>query len=173
MEAWIAGFTGANADANINYDPSGSGAGRTQFVAGGVDFAGTDSAIKGDELAKAKTRCGGEVVEVPTYVSPIAVIYNVPGVTDLQLSPATIAGIFDRKITKWNAAEIAADNPGKTLPDLAITPVNRSDKSGTTQNFADYLKARRAGRVALRGHATPGPCRAARRLRAPPVSSAR
>ena len=61
--------------------------------------------------------------------------------TDLKLAPATIAQIFDKKITKWNDPAIAADNPGATLPDLAITPVNRSDKSGTTQNFADYLKA--------------------------------
>ena len=141
QEAWIAGFTGANPDANITYDPSGSGAGRTQFLGGGVAFAGSDAALKDDELTQAKTRCGGDVIEVPAYVSPIAVIYNVPGVTELKLAPATIAQIFDRKITNWNDPAIAADNAGATLPDLAITPVNRSDKSGTTQNFADYLKA--------------------------------
>jgi phosphate transport system substrate-binding protein len=140
QEAWIAGFTAANADANITYDPSGSGAGRTQFIGGGVAYAGSDAYLKDDELAKAKTRCGGDLVEVPAYVSPIAVIYNVPGVSALNLAPATIAQIFDRKIAKWNDPAIAADNPGAALPDLAITPVNRSDKSGTTQNFADYLK---------------------------------
>jgi phosphate transport system substrate-binding protein len=140
QEAWIAGFTGANPDANITYDPSGSGAGRTQFLGGGVAFAGSDAALKEEELVQAKSRCGGDVVEVPAYVSPIAVIYNVPGVTELNLAPATIAQIFDRKIAKWNDPAIAADNPGAQLPDLAITPVNRSDKSGTTQNFADYLK---------------------------------
>ncbi|MEJ3652278.1 phosphate ABC transporter substrate-binding protein PstS [Actinomycetes bacterium KLBMP 9759] len=145
QEAWIANFTATNADANISYDPSGSGAGRTQFLGGGVAFAGSDAYLKADELEKAKTRCGGDVVEVPAYVSPIAIIYNVPGVTDLQLAPATIAQIFDRKIAKWNDPAIAADNPGKSLPDLAITPVNRSDKSGTTQNFADYLKAASGG----------------------------
>jgi phosphate transport system substrate-binding protein len=141
QEAWIASFTGTNAGANISYDPSGSGAGRTQFIGGGVAYAGSDAYLKADELAQANTRCKGGVVEIPAYVSPIAVVYNLQGVTDLQLSPTTIAQIFDRKITKWNAPAIAADNPGKTLPDLAITPVNRSDKSGTTQNFADYLKA--------------------------------
>jgi phosphate transport system substrate-binding protein len=141
QEAWIAGFTGANPDANITYDPSGSGAGRTQFLGGGVAFAGSDAALKDDELTQGRTRCNGDVVEVPAYVSPIAVIYNLPGVTELNLAPATIAQIFDRKITKWNDPAIAADNPGAALPDLAITPVNRSDKSGTTQNFADYLKA--------------------------------
>jgi phosphate transport system substrate-binding protein len=78
---------------------------------------------------------------VPAYISPIAVIYNLPGVTQLNLAPTTIAQIFDRKIAKWNDPAIAADNPGVTLPDLAVTPVNRSDKSGTTQNFTDYLKA--------------------------------
>jgi phosphate transport system substrate-binding protein len=146
MQAWIAGFTGANPDATVNYDPAGSGAGRTQFLSGGVDFAGSDAYLKTEELAQAKTRCqGADVVEVPAYISPIAVIYNLPGVTDLQLSPATIAGIFDGKITNWNAPEIAADNPGKTLPDQAITPVHRSDESGTTDNFTDYLSQASGG----------------------------
>jgi phosphate transport system substrate-binding protein len=140
QEAWIAGFTGANPEANITYDPSGSGAGRTQFLGGGVAFAGSDAALKDEEITQGKTRCNGDVVEVPAYVSPIAVIYNLPGVTELNLAPATIAQIFDKKIATWNDPAIAADNPGATLPDLAITPVNRSDKSGTTQNFADYLK---------------------------------
>lgn len=139
QEAWIATFTAKNPDATISYDPSGSGAGRTQFIAGGVQYAGTDAYLKPDELTQAKAKCGN-VVEVPAYVSPIAIIFNVPGVTNLQLAPATVAKIFAKKITKWNDPAIAADNPGVTLPDLAITPVNRSDKSGTTQNFADYLK---------------------------------
>lgn len=139
MQAWIAGFTGANPDATVNYDPAGSGAGRTQFIAGGVAFAGSDAYLDEEELPQAQQRCGGDVVEVPAYISPIAVIYNLPGVTDLQLAPATIAGIFLGQITNWNAPEIAADNPGKTLPDQAITPVHRSDESGTTENFTDYL----------------------------------
>lgn len=139
MQAWIAGFSGANPDATVNYDPAGSGAGRTQFIAGGVAFAGSDAYLDEEELPQAQQRCGGDVVEVPAYISPIAVIYNLPGVTDLQLAPATIAGIFLGQITNWNAPEIAADNPGKTLPDQAITPVHRSDESGTTENFTDYL----------------------------------
>jgi phosphate transport system substrate-binding protein len=139
MQAWIAGFTGANPGATVNYDPAGSGAGRTQFISGGVAFAGSDAYLKPDELTQAQARCKGDVVEVPAYVSPIAVVYNLPGVTDLQLAPATVAGIFLGKITQWNAPEIAADNPGKTLPAQAITPVHRSDDSGTTQNFTDYL----------------------------------
>jgi phosphate transport system substrate-binding protein len=145
MQAWIAGFTGANPGATVNYDPAGSGAGRTQFLAGGVAFAGSDAYLKSDELAKAKERCKSDVVEVPAYISPIAVVYNVPGAPDLQLAPATVAGIFSGKITNWTAPEIAADNPGRTLPNLAITPVHRSDDSGTTQNFTDYMSKAASG----------------------------
>ncbi len=138
-QAWTAGFQKTNPDATINYDPSGSGAGRTQFIAGGVDYAGSDSAMKADEITKAKAKCNSDIVEVPVYVSPIAVVYNLQGVTDLQLTPSLIAKIFNKKITKWNDPAIAAVNAGKTLPDTAIAPVNRSDKSGTTANFTDYL----------------------------------
>jgi len=138
-QAWVVGFQKTNPDATINYDPSGSGAGRTQFIAGGVDYAGSDAYIKGDELTKANSRCGGSIVQVPVYISAIAVIYNLPGVDNLQLSPSTLAKIFNKKITTWNDPAIAADNPGVSLPATPIAPVNRSDKSGTTQNFTDYL----------------------------------
>jgi phosphate transport system substrate-binding protein len=138
-QAWVADFQKTNPDATINYDPSGSGAGRTQFIAGGVDWAGSDAYITGDEATKAASRCGGNIVEVPVYVSPIALVYNLAGVTNLQLSPSTIAKIFAGKITTWNDPAIAADNPGVTLPATPIAPVHRSDKSGTTQNFTDYL----------------------------------
>jgi phosphate transport system substrate-binding protein len=140
-QAWVAGFQTGSPDATINYDPSGSGAGRTQFEAGGVDFAGSDAYITGDEVAKAQHRCGSDYVEVPVYVSPIAVVFNVPGVSKLQMSPSTIAKIFSKQITKWNDPAIAADNAGQALPATTISPVNRSDKSGTTQNFTDYLAA--------------------------------
>jgi len=141
IQAWSAGFSSANPDATVNYDPSGSGAGRDQFTAGGVAFAGSDAYLDEEELAKAQQRCGGvdSVVELPVYISPIAVVYNLQGVTDLNLAPATIAKIFNRQITRWNDPAIAEDNPGAPLPDLAITPVNRSDKSGTTENFTEYL----------------------------------
>ncbi|WP_129841851.1 phosphate ABC transporter substrate-binding protein PstS [Streptomyces sp. RFCAC02] len=139
QQAWMAGFLGANPDVTITYDPSGSGAGREQFIAGGATaFAGSDAYLDDEELAAATERCG-EVVEVPVYVSPIAVVFNLPGIDSLNLSAETIAGIFDQKITKWNDEAIAADNPDADLPDLAITPVNRSDDSGTTENFTEYL----------------------------------
>lgn len=141
MQAWIAGFGSSNPDVTVSYDPAGSGAGRTQFGEGAVDFAGSDAAMDEEERAAAEERCGGEAIHLPLYISPIAVIYNLEGVDNLQLSPATVAGIFDRKITKWNDAKIKADNPDAKLPDEQITPVNRSDESGTTTNFTEYLTA--------------------------------
>lgn len=140
MQAWQAGFQEANPDATINYDPVGSGGGREQFIEGTVAFAGSDSALDEEELAGATERCG-DVIEIPVYVSPIAVIYNLEGVDELNLAAATIAGIFNQEITSWDDPAIAADNPDATLPSEAITPVNRSDESGTTSNFTDYLAA--------------------------------
>jgi phosphate transport system substrate-binding protein len=140
MQAWQAGFQEANPDATINYDPVGSGGGREQFIAGSVAFAGSDAALDDDEIASATERCG-DVIEIPVYVSPIAVIYNLDGVDELNLSPETLAGIFNQEITTWDDAAIAEDNPDATLPSDAITPVNRSDESGTTSNFTAYLAA--------------------------------
>ncbi|MFB9725437.1 phosphate ABC transporter substrate-binding protein PstS [Haloechinothrix salitolerans] len=140
QQAWIAGFTSENPDVTINYDPIGSGGGREQFVAGGTDFGGTDAYLDDKELAGAKKRCG-ELVEIPAYVSPVAVIFNLEGVDELNLKPDTIAKIFNQKITKWNDPAIKADNPEAELPDTKITPVNRSDESGTTENFVEYLSA--------------------------------
>jgi phosphate transport system substrate-binding protein len=141
--AWAAGFQTANPDVTVDYDPIGSGGGREQFIAGGVDFAGSDSALSEDEgeLDKAKQRCGGEVIEVPNYVSPIAVVYNVDGVEDLQLSAETVAKIFKGEITSWDDEAIKADNPDAELPAAKITPVHRGDDSGTTKNFTAYLQA--------------------------------
>src|SRR5262245_27082384 len=144
QEAWIAGFQDSNPDATISYDPVGSGGGREQFIAGGVAFAGSDSALSDDEgeLTKATDRCKpGDLVQIPAYVSPIAIVFNLEGVDSLQLSPDTIAGIFAQEITKWNDPAIAKDNPDADLPDTDITPVNRSDESGTTANFTDYMSA--------------------------------
>lgn len=142
QEAWRAEFESANGGATISYDPVGSGGGREQFIAGGVAFAGSDAAISEEEgeLKKAIARCEpGELIEIPAYVSPIAVVYNLPEVEGLQLSPETLAKIFNQEIESWNDKAIAADNPGVELPDTRITPVNRSDESGTTENFTEYL----------------------------------
>jgi phosphate transport system substrate-binding protein len=140
MQAWQAGFNSQQPGVNFSYDPVGSGGGREQFLAGGVDFAGSDAALSDDELAKATDRCGASgVFELPNYISAIAVVYHLDGVDDLNLAPATTAGIFNGSITTWNDPKIAADNPGATLPSTAITVVHRGDKSGTTKNFTDYL----------------------------------
>jgi phosphate transport system substrate-binding protein len=141
MDAWRAGFQTDNPDVTVNYDPSGSGAGVEQFNAGALDFAGSDAALDpaAGEVDAAKKRCGANALEVPDYVSPIAVAFNVKGVDSLNLSAKTISEIFDGKIAKWNDAAIKADNPDATLPDTKISPVHRSDESGTTKNFTDYL----------------------------------
>jgi phosphate transport system substrate-binding protein len=141
QEAWRAAFQEGNPDATVSYDPVGSGGGREQFVAGGVQFAGSDAALADDELAGAQKVCGDpdSLIEIPAYISPIAVVYNLEGVDGLQLSPETIAKIFKGEITTWNDPAITADNPGVKLPGDRIAVVHRSDESGTTENFTDYL----------------------------------
>ncbi|UOQ88399.1 phosphate ABC transporter substrate-binding protein PstS [Agromyces endophyticus] len=141
QEAWVAAFQTANPDVTINYDPSGSGAGREAFIAGGVDFAGSDSFLKDEELAGEFAACAPDTkaIDLPVYISPIAVVFNVDGVDELNLDSATLAKIFKGDITKWNDPAIAALNEGAKLPDANITAVHRSDDSGTTKNFADYL----------------------------------
>ena len=144
QQAWRAAFQSTNPDVTITYDPVGSGGGRESFNSGAYAFAGSDSYLTDDEgeLSAAKKRCGGEdPVEVPVYVSPIAVAFNLPGIDSLNLDAKTIAEIFDGKITKWNDQAIASQNDGVDLPDTAISPVHRSDDSGTTQNFTEYLNA--------------------------------
>lgn len=139
---WIKGYQSGCAGANLNYNPTGSGAGVQSFISGQVAFAGSDSALKPEEMTQAKQRCqGNNAVDLPMVVGPIAVAYNVKGVSDLNLSPKTIAGIFAGKITKWNDAAIKKENPNATLPATAIKSVHRSDESGTTDNFTKFLAA--------------------------------
>lgn len=142
MQAWIAGFQEAHPDVTVSYDPIGSGGGRTQFLEGAYPFAGSDALLDDEEKQQSVQRCGGEpAIHLPMYISPIAIVYNLRGVDGLQLSPATIAKIFNGRITNWNDPAIAAENPGVELPDLPISPVSRSDESGTTENFTEYLSA--------------------------------
>jgi phosphate transport system substrate-binding protein len=139
--AWQKGFQTANSGATVNYDPQGSGAGRTAFESGGADFAGSDSALKPEELSGTFKSCktGAKGIDIPVYVSPVALVFNLAGVKDLNLDAPTLAKIFSGKIKKWNDPAITALNKGAKLPGTAITPVYRSDKSGTTANFTDYL----------------------------------
>jgi phosphate transport system substrate-binding protein len=142
QKAWIAEFENANGGATLSYDGVGSGGGREKFIFSGVAFAGSDTPLSESEgeLAAAVKRCGpGELVEVPDYISPIAIIYNLPGVEELKLDPETLAEIFNQEIENWNDPKIAKENPEVELPETRIVPVNRSDESGTTENFTDYL----------------------------------
>jgi len=137
---WIKLYNQACPGATINYTGSGSGAGQQAFIAGQADFAGSDSPLSATDQPKANAHCtGGAAIHLPMVVGPIAVVYNVNGVSNLQFKAATLAGIFNGKITKWNDPAIAADNPGVSLPATKITPVHRSDSSGTTDNFTKYL----------------------------------
>lgn len=142
QKAWIAEFENANSGANISYDGVGSGGGREKFIAGATAFGGSDTPLSEEEgeLGKAIKRCEpGELIEIPDYISPIAIVYNLPGVEELKLTPETLAKIFNQEIENWNDPEIAKENEGVELPDTRIVPVNRSDESGTTENFTDYL----------------------------------
>jgi phosphate ABC transporter phosphate-binding protein len=142
VEEWVKIYSSKCAGANLNYNPSGSGAGVQAFTAGQVTFAGSDSALKDDEVVAAKQRCqGNNALNLPMVIGPVAVAYNLEGVDGLQLSPETIAGIFAGKIKNWNDPAITKENAGKQLPNTAIKPVYRSDESGTTDNFTTYLKA--------------------------------
>ncbi|WP_164202942.1 phosphate ABC transporter substrate-binding protein PstS [[Micrococcus luteus] ATCC 49442] len=142
MDAWKAGFAAANSGATVQYSPDGSGAGRKAIIDGSAQFAGSDAYLKDEELESSKAQCGPDgALNIPVYISPIAVAFNLPGITELKLDAATVAKIFRGEIATWNDPAIAALNEGVTLPDLKVTPVNRSDDSGTTTNFTEYLSA--------------------------------
>lgn len=142
MDAWKTEFAAANPGATVQYSPDGSGAGRKAILDGSAQFAGSDAYLKDEELEDSKKVCGPEgALNIPVYVSPIAIAYNLPEVKELKLDAATAAKIFRGEIAKWNDPAIAALNEGTTLPDLKITAVHRSDDSGTTKNFTDYLSA--------------------------------
>ena len=121
MSAWIKAYQTACTGATINYAGGGSGAGVTQFQQGTVDFAGSDFALSSTQQPAADARCGSgnKAVNLPMVAGAVAVGYNLPGVTGLQLSASTLAKIFGGQITKWDDAAIKADNPSATLPSMA------------------------------------------------------
>src|SRR5690606_12713951 len=110
QEAWVAGFQSLNPDATVEYDPAGSGAGRDMFIAGGASFAGSDRAFTIDELATKEfeaCRPGSGIIQLPTYIAPIVIVFQVDGVAELKLEPDTIARIFAGDIDRWNDEAIA------------------------------------------------------------------
>jgi len=124
----------------VNYQGIGSGGGIAQFTEGTVDFGASDAAMTDEEEAAAKKK--GEPVHIPTVLGAVTVAYNVPGVDKgLKLDGATVADVFLGKVTKWNDPAIAKLNDGVDLPDTDITVCHRSDESGTTKNFTQFLAA--------------------------------
>lgn len=138
-QEWIKDFGNACPGANINYQGVGSGAGVQQFTAGTVDFGATDVPLTSAQSAALQAK--GTVVQIPWAAGAVSIEYNLPGVSNLQLSPGTIAGIFAGKIKSWNDPAVKADNPGVSLPSTSISTVHRSDSSGTTGVFTGYLAA--------------------------------
>jgi len=125
---------------NVEYNPTGSGAGREQFIAGHVDFAGTDSPLVAGQIRPAANRCNGNPAwDLPLVFGPVALVYNLPGVRTLVLNSEALAKIFSGVITKWNDPILAELNGGVALPDIKIAPIYRSDSSGTTDNLQRYL----------------------------------
>ncbi|MEU5797208.1 phosphate ABC transporter substrate-binding protein PstS [Streptomyces sp. SUK 48] len=141
IDAWVKNFSQA-CGVQINYKAGGSGAGVTSFTQGQIPWAGSDSALKPEEVAASKKVCsGGQGIDLPMVGGPIAIGYNLNGVDNLVLDAPTLAKIFDGKITNWNDAAIKKLNPSAKLPDLKIQAFHRSDDSGTTDNLTKYLKA--------------------------------
>jgi phosphate transport system substrate-binding protein len=136
-QEWAARFQ-KDTGTTVNYQGIGSGGGVAQFTAGTVDFGATDSAMTDDEIAAAQKK--GDPVHVPTVLGAVTVSYNLSGVkSGLKLDGPTVADIFLGKITKWNDPKIAGQNSGVKLPDASISICHRSDESGTTKNFTQFL----------------------------------
>jgi phosphate transport system substrate-binding protein len=135
---WFADYA-AQTNVKINYQAIGSGGGIRQLSDGTVDFGASDSPMTDGELQKAK---GGRVLHFPTVIGAVAVVYNLPGITGpLKLDGGTLSDIFLGKVRKWNDGKIAKLNPGVSLPARDILVVHRSDGSGTTYIFTDFLSS--------------------------------
>jgi len=132
---WFSEFHKNHPDVAINYQSVGSGAGIRQLTAQTVDFGASDGPMTDQQLAEAKR----PVFHIPTVLGSVAPAFNVSGVNELRFSGATLAGIYLGKITNWNDKAIAADNPGAKLPDKQIVVIHRSDASGTSYIWTDYL----------------------------------
>ena len=137
QQAAIQAFKSVNSKITVNYNSVGSGTGRSDLYSNTVLFAGSDSPIPDSE--KSNVPAGKTVLYFPVLISAIAVSYNLPNVSSLKLTPKIIAEIFQGQIKSWNDPAITAVNPGVSLPSTAVTIAVRSDSSGTTQNFAQFL----------------------------------
>lgn len=146
MAVFIQAYQQACDGYNVAYNPTGSGAGVRQFTAGLVDFGGSDSQLSAAEVGPAAQRCGGNPAwHIPLVFGPLAVAYNLPGVNELVLNGETVGKIFNGGIKTWDDPAIKALNPNAQLPSSPITVIFRSDDSGTTDNFQQYLVAASKG----------------------------
>ena len=140
QQQWSADYRQQCSDAQINYNPIGSGAGIQQFGAGTLEFAGSDVPMLPDEQQAADKRCGSKAITFPVTAGGIAIIYNLSDVPHLKLSATTLAGIFQGSIKHWNDAAIKSDNPGVSLPSTPVVTYHRADGSGTTAVFSAFEK---------------------------------
>src|SRR4051812_11564980 len=138
-QQWISDFTNKCSGAQITYTGVGSGAGIQQLGAGTTDYAGSDVAMIDTEQAAADKACGSPAIHIPITAGGVAIIYNLKGVTNLNLSAATLAGMFSGKIKTWDDPAIKKDNPGVTLPSTGVSTYHRADASGTTAVFSGFL----------------------------------
>ena len=132
---WFSEYSAAHAGVEINYQSIGSGGGIRQVTSGLVDFGASDMPMTDDMLASSKIK----LIHLPTVLGAVVPVYNVPGLTDLRFSGSVLADIYLGRISNWNDPSIAKDNPGAHLPDQKIIVVHRSDGSGTSFIFTDYL----------------------------------
>ena len=132
---WFSEYSAAHPGVEINYQSIGSGGGIRQVTAGLVDFGASDGPMTDEQLAASKVK----LIHIPTVLGAVVPVFNVPGVGDIKFSGDVLADIYLGKITMWNDARVAKDNPGVKLPDQKIIVVHRSDGSGTTYIFTDYL----------------------------------
>jgi phosphate transport system substrate-binding protein len=141
IDQWMNGYAKACPGGEVRYQAMGTGAGAQAFGDRQADLAMIDAPLTGVVQAAVDRRCAGGLLTLPVAILPVAVVYHVPGVADLSLSPQTLAGIFAGRITVWNAPEIRAENRSALLPALSITVVHRSDEAPTTETFTQYLTA--------------------------------
>lgn len=138
---WFDEYAKVNKDAKFNYQSIGSGGGIKQITEGTVDFGATDAPMTTEETKNAEMKSGTKIHHIPTVLGAVVLTYNLPGVEKLNLTGENIADIYLGKIKKWNDPKIAKENPDAKLPDKDITVVFRTDGSGTTYIFSDYLGA--------------------------------
>src|ERR1700746_2570575 len=137
---WFSEYRKLHPDIQINYQSIGSGGGIRQVTEGTVEFGASDMPMTDDQLKEAQAKLKTNVLNIPTVLGAVVPAYNIPGVSgEVKFTPEALAGIFLGRISKWNDKAIASSNPGVTLPDQNIVVVHRSDGSGTTFIWTDYL----------------------------------